>query len=111
MSNQDELGEQASGPEMMSDEKREKMQLKITELGSLLHDEWRAPRKQEDGTFEPRIKSTKDQAWVEKSGTDQVDIANTSYEDLPEDWKGENKASAEVSMSSVYETVSQRKTA
>ncbi len=28
--------------------------------------------------------------------TDQVDIANTSYQDLPSDWQSENKAAAEV---------------
>lgn len=46
--------------------------------------------------YEPREKTTKDSAWIETHGTDKVDIANTSYDELPEDWKGENKAAAEV---------------
>lgn len=81
----------------------EVLKSKIAELGSLLHDEWRAPRKKEDGTFEPREKSTKDEAWVKARGTDKVDIANTDYNNLPEDWKGENKASAEVAMALIHE--------
>ncbi|OVE78495.1 hypothetical protein BVY00_02625, partial [bacterium G20] len=44
----------------------------------------------------PRVKETKDEAWAEAHGTNQVDIANTSYEDLPTDWQAENKAAAEV---------------
>ena len=77
----------------------------MEQLGSLLHDEWRAPRKQQDGTFEPRAKKTKDQAWSEKHGTDEVDIANTDYANLPEDWKGENKISAEVAMNEIYKAI------
>lgn len=65
-------------------------------VDSALHEDWRKTRKQEDGSFEPRIKGTKDEAWVAAHGTDQVDIANTSYADLPADWQAENKAAAEV---------------
>jgi len=85
--------------------KIEKKNNQISELGSLLHDEWRAPRKQEDGTFEPRMKNTKDLVWSEKHGTEEVDIANTDYANLPEDWKGENKISAEVAMEEIYKAV------
>lgn len=67
----------------------------IAKVGSAFHEQWRETRRIEDGSFEPREKSTSDQAWIEANGTDMVDIANTSYEDLPEDWKGENKAAAE----------------
>jgi len=74
----------------------------VAQLGTLLHDEWRAPRLKEDGTFEPREKSTKDEAWVAAHGTETVDIANTAYPDLPEDWKGENKVSAEVALGEVF---------
>ena len=81
---------------------QESLNNKIAELGSLLHDEWRAPRKQADGTFEPREKATKDNEWIASHGTEKVDIANTDYNGLPEDWKGENKASAEVAMNSIY---------
>ena len=66
----------------------------ISSVAGELHNDWREPRKLEDGSFEPRIKSTKDKSWIEKNDTDQVDIANTSYENLPEDWQKENKDSA-----------------
>jgi hypothetical protein len=68
----------------------------VAALGSAFHEDWRKTRQQEDGSFEPRVKTTKDEAWIEAHGTDQVDIANTGYGELPEDWKGENKAAAEV---------------
>lgn len=92
--------------EMMSQETPEQKKSRlVTQLGSVLHDEWRAPRKQEDGTFESRAKKTKDQAWAEKHGSDEVDIANTDYANLPEDWKGENKISAEVAMDEIYKAI------
>ena len=65
-------------------------------VASLLHEDWRLTRLQEDGSFEPRVKGTKDEAWIQTHGTDQVDIANTGYQDLPEDWKAENKAAGAV---------------
>ena len=68
----------------------------VAALGSAFHEDWRKTRLNEDGTFEPRVKTTKDEAWIEAQGTDQVDIANTAYEGLPVDWQGENKAAAEV---------------
>ncbi|MBI5798819.1 MAG: hypothetical protein HZB10_02720 [Candidatus Yonathbacteria bacterium] len=77
----------------------------ISELGALLHDEWREPRKKEDGTFEARLKKTKDEAWIKEHRADEVDIANTDYINLPEDWKGENKISADVAISEVYKAV------
>lgn len=85
-------------------EKREEVRKdeKTGELASLLHDEWRASRKREDGTFEPRLKKTKDEAWMKEHGVDEIDIANTDYVNLPEDWKGENKISAEVAMGEVF---------
>mgnify|MGYP001096394945 CR=1 FL=1 len=89
--------------------REQQKQQQVAELGSLLHDEWRAPRKQEDGTFEPRMKKTKDQDWIDKHGTEDIDIANSSYNELPEDWKGENKISAEVAMDQIYEAISQQK--
>lgn len=56
-------------------------------MSNLLHDEWREPRKKEDNSFEPRIKKTKDEDWVKKSGTDEEDIANTYFSELPSDWQ------------------------
>ena len=77
----------------------------INKLGSLLHEEWRAPRKKEDGTFDPRIKKTKDLDWSKENGAEEVDIANTDYNNLPEDWKGENKISAEVAVTEVEKAI------
>ncbi len=65
-------------------------------LASVFHENWRASRAQPDGGFEPRVKTTKDAKWKAKHGTDQVDIANTPFEDLPEDWQAENRAAAKV---------------
>ena len=68
----------------------------VTALATALHEDWRKTRLQEDGSYEPRVKPTKDEAWVASHGTDQVDIANTVYPELPTDWQAENKAAAEV---------------
>lgn len=68
----------------------------VRDLGNAFHENWRRGRLNEDGTFEPRIKVTHDSGWIEARGTDRVDIANTVYDDLPEDWRAENQAAAEV---------------
>ncbi len=72
-------------------------------LGSDLHEAWRTPRKLEDGTFEPRIKKSKDAAWNESHGTDEVDIANCSFEQLPSNWQYENLEAAKVAIEQVYD--------
>ena len=72
-------------------------------LGSDLHEAWRAPRKKEDGTFEPRIKKSKDEAWNARHGTDEVDIANCSFEELPSNWQYENLEAARVAIELVYD--------
>jgi len=69
---------------------------RVATVASALHEDWRQTRRQADGNFEPRVKTTKDEAWVAAHGTDQVDIANTAYGDLPADWQAENKAAATV---------------
>lgn len=88
---------------------KKKKKDQINELDALLHDEWRESRKKEDGTFEPRLKNTKDEAWSKEHGVDEIDIANTDYANLPEDWKGENKISAEVAVGEVYKAVFNKK--
>ena len=94
-------------PEQTTPEQKQQM---VTELGSLLHDEWRAPRKQEDGSFEPRIKKTKDESWKAAYGAEEVDIANTSFAELPADWQGENRAAAEVAMNAVFQAAESGRT-
>lgn len=80
---------------------------RIADLASQLHDEWRKPRWQEAaGRYDPRVKKTKDQAWIEAhGGSAEVDIANTPYGELPSDWQAENKASAEVAVSEVQRAI------
>ena len=56
-------------------------------IASDLHDAWRAPRRLDDGSYDPRMKDDG------KGG--QVDIANTSFKDLPPKWQAENMAAAE----------------
>ena len=79
-------------PEAEKDSKKEA----TVALATALHEDWRKTRLQDDGSFEPRIKGTKDEAWVADHGTDQVDIANTAFPELPTDWQAENLAAAEV---------------
>ena len=55
-------------------------------VASVLHNNWREARKQADGSYEPRMKDDG------KGG--KVDIANTDYHSLPEQWQRENLESA-----------------
>ena len=71
-------------------------------LGSDLHEAWRAPRKLDDGTFEPRMKKSKDEEWNKIHGTDEVDIANCAFEDLPSNWQYENLEAAKVAIDLAY---------
>lgn len=68
----------------------------VAALGSAFHEDWRTTRLNEDGTYEPRVKQTNDSEWIEANGTNEVDIANTTYEDLPVDWRTENEEAAKV---------------
>ncbi len=74
-------------------------------LGSDLHEAWRAPRRKEDGSFEPRMKKSKDEAWNASHGTDDVDIANCSFAELPSNWQYENLEAARVAINLVYDKV------
>lgn len=74
------------------------IQAQVAEVASQLHEDWRVTRLQEDGSYEPREKTTTDANWIEAHGTDTVDIANSTYDQLPEDWKAENKAAADVAV-------------
>lgn len=67
-------------------------------LAAELHQRWRATRLNEDGSYEPRIKTTTDQNWISQHNTDQVDIANTDFENLPADWQKENLEAAKVAV-------------
>ena len=72
-------------------------------LGSDLHEAWRQTRKRPDGTFEPRMKKSTDEAWNASHGTDEVDIANCSFEELPSNWQYENLEAARVAVELVFD--------
>lgn len=75
-------------------------------MGSDLHEVWRAGRKLDDGTYEPRIKKTKDQAYIDAhGGNNEVDIANLSFAELPSDWQFENLEAAKVAINQVYDVM------
>lgn len=74
-----------------------------------LHEAWRRPRLQADGTYEPRWKKIKDENYISKlpkelpayvrvneAGEYEMDIANACYLQLSADWQAENSAAAEV---------------
>ena len=79
-------------------------------LGSDLHEAWRAPRKLENGTYEPRMKKTKDEEWTKKHGKEEVDIANCTFSELPYDWQKENLSAALVVIGLVYDKIIAGKT-
>jgi len=79
----------------------------VSNLWSLLHEEWRKTRLNDDWTYEPRWKKVKDKTFNKEESmlirlnSDwefEIDIANIDYSDLSNDWKYENKASAEVAI-------------
>lgn len=75
----------------------EARELGASKVANTFHESWRQTRRNEDGSFEPRVKPTTDEDWsAAHDGTTEVDIANTSFEDLPADWQAENKAAADV---------------
>ncbi len=68
-----------------------------SDIASALHEDWRQTQQDTgNGTRKAKFKTTTDQAWISAHGTDQVDIANSSYHELPADWQAENKAAADV---------------
>lgn len=72
---------------------RSRQEEAIAETAAKLHDAWRAPRRKEDGTFEPRMK--------DNGLGGEVDIANTNYADLPAKWQEENRLSAQHAVEAI----------
>ncbi|WP_327146908.1 hypothetical protein [Nocardia sp. NBC_01327] len=71
------------------------------EQASRIHEIWRKPRLLEGGGYVPRLEQVRnDQEWIAAHGT-EVDIANTSYRDLPIDYQQENQESAKVALPAV----------
>lgn len=75
----------------------------IQEVASTFHEEWRKNRLQSDWTYKPMIEKSEDEKRTEKHWTDTVDIANTAFEDLPNNWQYENIQAAQVAVDLVYE--------
>lgn len=71
-------------------------------MGADLHEAWRQTRRKEDGTYEPRMKKSKDERWNKEHGTDDVDIANLTFEELPSNWQYENLEAARVAIDKAY---------
>ncbi|TAN58365.1 hypothetical protein EPN15_01385 [Patescibacteria group bacterium] len=81
---------------------QDNLKQKSANIASQFHDEWRQSRWRKKTEIMNRVKRTNDHEWSKKNNGDtEVDIANTSYEDLPSDWQAENKASAEVAITEV----------
>lgn len=76
----------------------------VQRVAAQVHEAWRAQWRREHGD-EPRIKRTRDSAWSAAHGTNCVDIAGTSFSDLPDDWQEENLRNAEVSVDAVLASV------
>lgn len=68
----------------------------VDDVASNGHSDWQKEYRRDKPNEKTRIKKTKDEAWIKKNGKDEVDILNTDYKDLPEDWKAENKKNAEA---------------
>lgn len=65
-------------------------------VGSKLHENWAISYRQTNPGEQTRIKTTKDETWILTHGTNEVDILNTNFSDLPLDWQGENLIAGQV---------------
>ena len=78
----------------------------INHTASDVHNDWRKTRfNKESEEYEPRIKKTEDEKWIEENETDEVDIANTEYKDLPKDWKDEYRISSQIAVWRICEAI------
>ncbi|MFD0364791.1 hypothetical protein ACFQZZ_25410 [Nocardia sp. GCM10030253] len=70
----------------------------IGRLASRLHETWRLTKIRPNGTYKPRPKPTEDPEWIARHGTNQADISNTPFEELPRDLQWDNQESARVAV-------------
>lgn len=69
----------------------------ILELAEKIHATWRLHRfNEQTKTHISHFRKTNDAKWIAAHRTDEVDLANTEFAELPQDWKDENIASARV---------------
>ncbi|MEI8270649.1 MAG: hypothetical protein WCG45_04720 [bacterium] len=88
--------------------KLEEQKIKEVEtLAKLMHENWRKERfDPKTSSFTPRMKKVQDKEWIQKhEGISEVDIANTPYDELPNDWKEENHLSAEVAIEKINDVL------
>ena len=74
----------------------------VQDTASAAHDAWAADFHKSNGKGAQRIKKTKDAAWIKTNGTDEVDIANTKFKDLPSDWQKENLEGAQAAYDALH---------
>lgn len=91
-------------------DRRNQEEIKLAKgVASALHEDWRKTRLNEDGSYEPRWKAIKDQNFVAKlnpsqlpnniravDGGYEIDIANSTYDQLSADWQYENQEAGKV---------------
>jgi hypothetical protein len=77
----------------------------IQKVASIFHEEWRKNRLQDDWTYKPMIEKSEDETRTKEHWTQAVDLANTDFEDLPNNWKHENIEAAKVAVDLVYEKI------
>lgn len=81
------------------------LKTEVDALASELHDRWRN-RQFASHNRAPHVKRTTDLKWSARhAGTSDVDLANTSFEELPSDWKGENRVAAQVAVELVKQQI------
>lgn len=76
----------------LNDQQRRQM---LDKLADKYHVDWTKTLEDEDGYPIPVMRITTDTSWITDHGTEQVDVANTSYAKLPADHKIEFQESAE----------------
>lgn len=87
---------------LITKKEKEKKLEQIILLAPLLHKKWQSLRQKNDGQFAPMIEKTKDKMWIKIHHSRYLDIANTKYIDLPQDWRLENEKSASVALTEIY---------
>jgi hypothetical protein len=79
----------------------------VEDIASLAHEKFRKIYLQDNNG--KRIKTTKDKDWAKQHGTDQSDLANLSYDELPSDWQNERRQGAKVALDAASEAVKNNK--
>ena len=91
---------------VFNDVKDGRWEFTITEAGKTMAQElWKDYESNIWYDYAPRMKKSKDPAWTEAHWTDDVDIANTKFEDLPSNRKYENLEAAKAAIELVFDYV------